>query len=116
MDQRVIRVKLPYDRLCELGRMYTILMNRYKPAEIYQQLLHAHMKAMVKRLRIMAAKEQLQNTLSLNEAESLAFFLIWTNNEIDIPDATQWSAEITRSIVVHIDQSFHLVKAKKRIA
>lgn len=111
-----IKVKLDRDRLCELGRMFTELIKQYEPTSIHGQLLKAHMEVMVRRLRIMAAKEQVTNTLCLNEPEALAFYLIWTELEIEIPGANNWSAEITRTIVVRIDRSFHLVKAKKRIA
>lgn len=107
------QVRLSHDRLCELGRMYRELVTSYEPVDDHMELLYCHMKDFHHKLKMLAVKEQEDYRLRIADTEGVAFRQIWTNPEVYIPDANEWSAQITRSMVAAIDKNLQGLKGRK---
>jgi hypothetical protein len=93
-----VTIKLNYDRVCELGRMYRAALELFKVTDDHRYLLFSHMKDMHHRLKVMAVREQQGNSLLLSDTEAIAFLQTWCDTDMQIPGTNEWSAEITRSI------------------
>lgn len=106
MDKGV-RVKIDFNRVVQLGRMYEALMRSYGTDGDHEELLMEHMREMHHRLKLMAVREQDAYTMVLTNVEAMAFKQTWQDEEFE---PASWDCQIIKSITDRIGKRFHDLK------
>lgn len=90
--ETVLNIKLKRDKLERLIEVHDWMIDAYTPENNHEHLLQCHLVGMYWRLKEMlhrgtsaqGAVIQKNYTLAVNEAEALAFVLLWGNENINM--------------------------------
>ncbi len=109
--ETVLNLKLKRDRLEHLIEVHDWMIDAYVPENNHEHLLHCHLVGMYWRLKEMlhrgtsakGAVIQKNYTLAVNEAEALAFVLLWGNEEVNMG---LLGAGVVTDMIKSIDQKY----------
>lgn len=77
---------MSYDRLQTLCHLYQDQVNEFTPVDDHEELIREHLIELYDKFFKMLSREQEKYTMAFTGAEALAFYQLWTQSGIAIPD------------------------------